>query len=117
MGRRHDPQLACVYYREMVHHGKNHMQAMGAVMSHMSARVLAVLREDKPYEIRDIDGRPVSHEEARRIIQMKYQVPEEIRRERRRRKMSGNFKLQKRLGEMLVPRKHEAAEAPQPVVT
>jgi len=29
IGRSHDPQLACVYYREMVHHGKNHMQAMG----------------------------------------------------------------------------------------
>ena len=64
IGRSHDPQLACVYYREMVHNGKNHMQAMGAVMSHMSARVLAVLREDKPYELRDKDGRPVSREEA-----------------------------------------------------
>jgi hypothetical protein len=49
IGRAHDPQLACIYYREMVHNGKNHMQAMGAVMSHLSSRVLAVLREDKPY--------------------------------------------------------------------
>jgi len=30
IGRSHDPQLACVYYQEMVHKGKNHMQAMGA---------------------------------------------------------------------------------------
>jgi hypothetical protein len=60
IGRAHDPQLACVYYREMVHNGKNHMQAMGAVMSHMSARILAVLREDKPYDLRDMDGRPVT---------------------------------------------------------
>jgi len=116
IGRAHDPQLACVYYREMVHNGKNHMQAMGAVMSHMSARVLAVLREDKPYELRDIDGRPISHEEARKIILSKYQVPEEIRRERRRHKTLGNSKLQKKLREMLVPRVHEAAAAPQPVV-
>ena len=117
IGRSHDPQLACVYYREMVHNGKNHMQAMGAVMSHMSARVLAVLREDKPYELRDIDGRTVSREEARKIILLKYQVPEEIRRERRRHKTLGNSKLQRKLREMLVPRVHEAAAAPQPVVT
>ena len=117
IGRAHDPQLACVYYREMVHNGKNHMQAMGAVMSHMSARILAVLREDKPYDLRDMDGRPVSREEARKIILSKYQVPEEIRRERRHRKTPGNFKLQKKLRETLVPRTREAAAAPQPVVT
>jgi hypothetical protein len=116
IGRAHDPQLACVYYREMVHNGKTHMQAMGAVMSHMSARILAVLREDKPYDLRDMDGRPVSREEARKIILSKYQVPEEIRRERRNRKTPGNYKLQKTLKEMLVPKTYEAAEAPQPVV-
>jgi len=89
IGRAHDPQLAFIYYREMVHNGKTHMQAMGAVMSHMSARILAVLREDKPYDLRDMDGRPVSREEARKIILSKYQVPEEIRRERRNRKTPG----------------------------
>jgi hypothetical protein len=99
----------------MVHNGKNHMQAMGAVMSHLSARVLAVLREDKPYEIRDVDGRSVSSEEARKIILSKYKVPEEIRKERRHRKAPGNSKLQKKLGEMLAPRINEAANAPQPV--
>jgi len=117
IGRAHDPQIACIYYREMVHNGKNHMQSMGAVMSHLSARVLAVLREDKPYQLRDIDGRSVSREEARRIILTKYQVPEEIRRERRRRKTPGSPSLQKKLREMLVPRVHEAVETPQPVVT
>jgi transposase len=117
IGRSHDPQLACVYYREMVHNGKTHMQAMGAVMSHMSARVLAVLREDKPYELRDIDSRSVSRKEARKIILSKYKVPEEIRKERRHRKTPGNPRLQKKLREMLVPRVHEAAAAPQSVVT
>jgi len=87
IGRRCDPQLACVYYREMVHYGKNHKQAMGAVMSHIGARVLAVLREDRPYELRDIDGRPITREEARRLILLNYQVPEEIKRERRRRQL------------------------------
>jgi len=75
IGRRYDPQLAWVYYRQMVHYGKNHKQAMGAVMSHIGAGVLAVLRADKPYELRDIDGRPVTPDEARSLILLKYQVP------------------------------------------
>jgi len=87
---------------------------MGAVMSHIGARILAVLQENKPYELRDKDGRPVSREEARKIILTRYQVPEEIRRERRRRKTPGSPRLQKKLREMLVPREHEAAVAPQP---
>ncbi len=33
ISRRWDPQLAAVYHREMVYHGKNHRQAMGAVRS------------------------------------------------------------------------------------
>jgi len=57
IGRRWDPQLAAVYYREMVYHGKNHRQALGAVMSHLGARVLTVLKVDRPYELRDIEGK------------------------------------------------------------
>jgi hypothetical protein len=84
IGRRYDPQLACVYYREMVQHGKNRKQAMGAVMSHLAARVLTVLREGRPYELRDVEGRPLSREKARELLS-RYRVPEEVRRAKRRR--------------------------------
>ena len=43
IGRRWDPQLAAIYYRAMVNNGKNHKQAMGAVMSHLGARIWRVL--------------------------------------------------------------------------
>jgi hypothetical protein len=76
IGRRWDPQLAAVYHREMVYHGKNHRQAMGAVMSHLGAKVLRVLKEDSPYELRDIDGNPISKKEARRLVLSKYHVCE-----------------------------------------
>jgi transposase len=117
IGRRCDPQLASVYYREMVHHGKNHKQSMGAVMSHMGARVLSVLRKNEPYELRDTQDNPVTKEEARKIILSDFQVPEEIRRERRRRKTTdipSNSRRKRR--EMVTNRAHEAAEAPQPVI-
>jgi transposase len=117
IGRRYDPQLASVYYREMVHHGKNHKQSMGAVMSHLGARVLSVLRKNEPYELRDTQGNPITQEEARRLILSDFQVPEEIRRERRRCKTTDNpVKARRKRREMVTNRVHEAAEAPQPVV-
>ncbi len=118
IGRRYDPQLAWLYYREMVHNGKNHKQAMGAVMSHIGARILAVLRENKPYELRDIEGRPITWEDARRMILSNYQVPEEIKRDRRRRRTLGDSadRRTSKRREMVARKVREAAEAPQPAV-
>jgi transposase len=110
IGRRWDPQLAAVYYREMVYHGKNHRQAMGAVMSHLGARVLRVLKEDRPYELRDIEGQPIDKSEVRKLILSQYHVSEDIRRERRRR----NRKVGKDR-ETATDRTNEATKAPQPV--
>jgi transposase len=113
IGRRFDPQLASLYYRQMVHHGKNHKQAMGAVMSHLAARVLKVLKDGGPYELQDNEGKAISPAEAKKLILLNYQVPENIRRERRRRNPAkgGYLKSQG----MALSRTNEAAVAPQPV--
>ena len=117
IGRRYDPQLASVYYQQMVHHGKNHKQAMGAVMSHMGARVLAVLRKNRPYELRDTHGNTITAEEARRIILENFQVPDEIKQERRRRKTAaGSTKSWGKDREMAIRSTNEAASAPQPAI-
>ena len=100
-----------VHYCEMMHHGKNHRQAMGAVMSYLGARVLMVLKEGRPYELRDIEGNPISKEHARKLILAKYRVPEKIRRGRRRR----NRKVSKNR-ETATYRTHKAAKASQPVL-
>jgi transposase len=110
IGRRNDPGLAAVYYREMVHHGKNHRQAMGAVMSHLGARMLRVLKENRPYEIRDLEGKSIDKNEAKRLILSRYHVSEEVRRERRRRNTKANRKR-----ETATVSIHVAAEAPQTV--
>jgi len=104
IARRYDPQLADLYYREMVQHGKTHLQAMGAVMSHLAARILAVLQEDRPYELRDNQDRPISKMEAIGLIQQ-FKVPEETRQARRRRKPNE--------GRLSGRRTREAAKAPQ----
>jgi transposase len=110
IARRYDPQLAHLYHREMVHHGKNHRQAMGAVMSHLGARVLRVLKEDRPYKTRDLEGRLIDKNEAKRLILSQYHVSEEVRRERRRRNSKANTK--RKTATISI---HEAAEAPQTV--
>ena len=86
-------------------------------MSHIGARILAVLQENKPYELRDIQGRPITWDEARKLILTNHQVPEEIKRERRRRKTMGNStKPQRKQRETVAHRAYEAAKAPQPAV-
>jgi transposase len=110
IGRRWDPQMAAIYYKQMVSHGKNHKQALGAVMTHLGARVLKVLLEDRPYELRDIDGKSVTRDYAKELILTKYHVSEEIRRERRRRNS-----IIGKTEETATNRRNEAAKAPQPV--
>ena len=77
--RRFDPQLAALYYDQMVHKGKHHNQAQCAVATHLLDRVLAVLRKGEPYELRDVDGSPVTTEQAQAIIAERYTVPREVR--------------------------------------
>ena len=79
--RLRDPQIAAIYYDQMVHKGKHHRnhtggghgihkyackpyhskgkhhtQAICTCATHVLDRVLVVLRDDRPYELRDVDG-------------------------------------------------------------
>jgi transposase len=85
VARRYDPQIAAIYYDQMVHKGKHHRQAVCACATHLLDRVLAVMRQDRPYQLRDVDGTPVSAEQARAIIAQRYVVPEEVRKRNRKR--------------------------------
>ena len=84
--RQWDPQLAKIYHNQMVNKGKPHYKAIGAVMSHLASRIHAVLTEQRDYVLRDVDGREVTAREARTIVLTRYQVPAEIRAERRTRR-------------------------------
>ena len=77
--RQWDPQIAAIYYDQMVNKGKHHTQAVCACATHLLDRIRAVLKEDRPYELRDVDGTPVTPEQARAIIAARYTVPEEVR--------------------------------------
>lgn len=98
VARSWDPQIAAVYHRQMVQMGKHHLQAICACATHLLARVYAILRDDRPYELRDVDGTAVDKRTARRICQERYHVPEEvrIRNNKRARKARQEARLEER---------------------
>jgi transposase len=86
IGRQWDPQLAKVYHDEMVYKGHCHTQAVCAVAVRVIGRTLRILKDGRRYQLRDVDGRPVTKQEARQIVEERYMVPEEVRQRMRNRK-------------------------------
>ena len=80
VARQWDPQIAAVYYRQMMNFGKHHNQATCACASHLLSRVYTILKENRPYQLRDADDTPLTKAEARHICQERYRVPTQIRR-------------------------------------
>jgi transposase len=85
VARQYDPQIAVIYHDQMMHKGKHHTQAVCTCATHLLDRVFVVLRQDRPYELRDVDGTPLTREQARAIIAERYTVPEGVRRRNNRR--------------------------------
>jgi transposase len=84
--RRTDPQLARVYYVQMVERGAEHLKACCVVAAHLAERLHAVLVRGMPYVICDTDGTPVDPATAKKIIAEQWTVPPEVRTRRRSRK-------------------------------
>ena len=80
--RRIDPTLAARYHRLMVETGKHHNSALCHIATTLLTRIASCWKNQTPYQLRDVDGRPVDRVEARAIIADRYQVPEHIRRAR-----------------------------------
>jgi len=90
VSRQWDPQLAKIYYTEMVHKGHCHYQAVCSVMTHLINRILCVLKENRPYRLLDDNGNQVSSKEAKSIIKERFVVPEEVRQRTRSRRSRKN---------------------------
>lgn len=84
--RKQDPQLARLYYVQMVERGKDHLGALCVVAAHLAERAWRVMQRGTPYVVRDVDGNPVTSVEAKAIINERYNVPAEVRARRRSKK-------------------------------
>jgi transposase len=87
--RKTDPQLARIYYVQMVERGKDHLGALCVVAANLAERFWAVMTRGMPYVICDTDGQPVTPAEAKTIIAEHWTVPPEVRARRRSKKTTG----------------------------
>jgi transposase len=83
--RQRDPQIAALYYDQLVNKGNHHTQAVCACATHLLDRVRVILTQDRAYELRDVDGTPVTPEQARAIVLDRHIVPQEVRNRNNRR--------------------------------
>lgn len=90
--RQYDPELAKCYYEQMVHKGSCHIKAVCAVATKLAPRILRVLRNDEPYEIRDLEGNQVNMAQGKAIIQSSLKVPDHVRQRTRSKKAIKNRK-------------------------
>jgi len=104
VARKYDPQIAAIYHDQVVNKGKHHNQAVCACATHLLDRVYVVLKEARPYELRDVGGTPVTPKQARTIIAERYAVPEEVRKRNNRR-------ARKERAERRMERKHKQRES------
>lgn len=77
--RRVDPQISAKYHRLMVVAGKHHHSALCTIAAVLLTRIATCLRAGVPYELRDVDGRPVTEQEGRRICTERYTVSPAVR--------------------------------------
>jgi hypothetical protein len=84
--RKQDPQLASVYYVQMVERGAGHLKALCVVAGRMAERAWAVMHRRMPYVICDTTGEPVTPEQAKKIIAETWAVTADVRARRRSRK-------------------------------
>lgn len=81
--RKIDPRLAQRYHRLMTVEGKHHTSALCHIATVLLTRIAACLRADQPYQLRDIDGTPITETEGRVIVADRYTVPKATRTARR----------------------------------
>jgi transposase len=84
IARKVDPDLARVYWQLMVHKGHHHKQALCAVANRLVNRIHRVLKTDRPYVLKDLDGNEIGVATAKALVKQRFTVPVEIRNNRRR---------------------------------
>jgi hypothetical protein len=84
--RKQDPQLARIYYTQVVERGAEHTKALCVVAAALAERAWTVMRRRMPYVVCDTDGTPVNPERAKTIIAERWTVSTEVRARRRSRK-------------------------------
>src|SRR5262245_13785907 len=73
----------------MTQRGATHRKALCVVAARLAERAWLTLARAQPYLVCDLDGRPVTPEQAKHLIAEQCTVPTEVRRRRRSSKKAG----------------------------
>ena len=114
--RRQDPQLAAIYHAQMTTRNATHLKALCVVAARLAERAWVTLADAQPYQLRDVDGTPVTADEAKQIIADRYTVPPELRRQRRSGQQKGKIPQQPLTGGKSQPTAGHEATSPSPTV-
>ena len=71
--RRTDPQLAAKYQRLMAG-DRHHDSAVCHLATTLVTRIATCMRTGQPYQLRDVDGTPITPERGREIVQERYKI-------------------------------------------
>jgi hypothetical protein len=73
----------------MTQRGATHPKALCVVAARLAGRAWLTMARGEPYVICDLQGRPVTPEQAKRLISEHFTVTAEVRRRRRSSKKAG----------------------------
>lgn len=104
--RKVDPTLAQRYHRLFVEQGKHHNSAICTLAAVLITRIAACWRNGEHYQLRDVDGRPITEAEGRQICKTRYAIDPAARAARRNN--TNAQKQKKRTG----PDRKESQSAP-----
>jgi hypothetical protein len=54
--------------------GRHHTSALCAIATVLLTRIVACLRNNTPYQLRDVDGSPITPAQGRAIVAERYQI-------------------------------------------
>jgi hypothetical protein len=77
--RKTDPTLAARHQRLMCQTGRHHTSALCTIATVLLTRIVACLRTNALYQLRDVDGSPITPAQGRAIVAARYQIPPEVR--------------------------------------
>ena len=112
--RRQDPQLAAIYHAQMTTRNATHLKALCVVAARLAERAWVTLADGQPYQLRDVDGTPVTADEAKQIIAERYTVPPELRRRRRSGRQKGKIPQQPSSGREVTASGRTRGDLPHP---
>ena len=111
--RKIDPTLAAKYHRLIVESGKHHNSAVCTLAAILLTRIAACLRNGVRYELRDTDGRAITEQQGRAIVDERYTIPAKTRATRRQVTSTRQPRRNER-AKKGVAKRSEAPPVPQP---